>query len=96
MDQPSIELGEITRSDQLRHPFSLSCAECDAGMDVETPEQAVFEGWSSIYEVDVPSWNYLGVCPDCRVTAHPRIVRTIKKRAQIIPNPITRSPQLER
>ena len=97
MDQPSIELGEITRSDQLRHPFSLSCSNCDAGMDIETPEQAVLQGWYGIYEDDGMSWNYLGTCPQCLAqerrdteeTRHRlRAAQRIKKPPRNIPNPI--------
>jgi hypothetical protein len=47
--------------------FSLVCERCDAGMDVETYEQAQNEGWSDIsYEPDLSMANYLGLCPDCR------------------------------
>ena len=48
-------------------PFSLECYGCDAGMDVETPEQAVKLGWKSLCYVPnrgLP-FNYLGDCPDC-------------------------------
>jgi hypothetical protein len=59
----------ITRSDQLRHPFSLTCRDCDAGMDMETPEQALAAGWIEIEDVadeNLMEAYYLGLCPDCR------------------------------
>jgi Fe2+ or Zn2+ uptake regulation protein len=47
--------------------FSLVCERCDAGMEIETHEQAMDEGWADIsYEPDLPSANFLGLCPDCR------------------------------
>jgi len=46
--------------------FSLECDGCDAGMDIETLEQAVLLGWIEIYRDDGPAWNYLGECPDCQ------------------------------
>lgn len=47
--------------------FSLVCQQCDAGMEIETYEQAMDEGWMDIsYEPDLPSANFLGLCPDCR------------------------------
>lgn len=47
--------------------FSLVCALCDAGGDIETLDQALEEGWSDIsYEPDMPMANFLGLCPDCR------------------------------
>lgn len=48
-------------------PFSLVCAECDAGMEIETYEQAVAQGWTDItFEPDYPAANFIGLCPDCR------------------------------
>lgn len=47
-------------------PFSLCCAECDAGMDIETPEQAAACGWRDIQVQDGPSFNFTGICPDCQ------------------------------
>jgi hypothetical protein len=47
--------------------FSLVCERCDAGMDIETYEQAMDEGWTDIsYEPDLSSANFIGLCPDCR------------------------------
>jgi hypothetical protein len=47
--------------------FSLVCERCDAGMEIETHEQAMDEGWTDIsYEPDLPSANFIGLCPDCR------------------------------
>jgi len=57
----------ITSSSQLTRPFTLSCETCDAGMDIDTPEQALAEGWIEIDEdFDGRSWNYLGLCPECQ------------------------------
>lgn len=48
-------------------PFSLVCSECDAGMDIESIDHAVAEGWADIdYAPDLPMANYVGLCPDCR------------------------------
>lgn len=47
--------------------FSLVCERCDAGMEVDTYEQALDEAWTSIsYEPDLSMANFLGLCPDCR------------------------------
>lgn len=46
--------------------FSLECLECDAGMSVESYNQAVAEGWTKIEHDDGPAWNFLGLCPDCK------------------------------
>ena len=49
-------------------PFSLECCGCDAGMEIETPEQAVKLGWKSLCRDDWGdgmAWNYVGECPDC-------------------------------
>lgn len=57
----------IISSAQVTRVFSLCCTGCDAGGDIETPEQAIAQGWSDIDEdFDGRSWNYLGTCPDCR------------------------------
>jgi hypothetical protein len=49
-------------------PFSLACAMCDAGMDVETIFEALSTGWQGIeYTPDLPHANYLGLCPTCAV-----------------------------
>lgn len=48
-------------------PFSIVCAECDAGQEISSYEQALAAGWTSIeYDPDLPQANYIGVCPDCR------------------------------
>ncbi|MEX2170726.1 MAG: hypothetical protein WD851_15525 [Pirellulales bacterium] len=47
--------------------FSLVCERCDAGMEVETYEQALDEAWTNIsYEPELSMANFLGLCPDCR------------------------------
>jgi hypothetical protein len=47
-------------------PFSLVCETCDAGMDIETYEQAVAEGWTEIeYDPGLPQANFVGTCPEC-------------------------------
>jgi hypothetical protein len=48
-------------------PFTLVCQECDAGMDIQSHEHALAEGWTDIdYAPDVPMANYVGLCPDCQ------------------------------
>jgi ribosomal protein L31 len=48
-------------------PFSLVCICCDAGMGIESNQQALAAGWTAIeFAPDLPMANYLGVCPDCR------------------------------
>jgi hypothetical protein len=48
-------------------PFTLVCQECDAGMDIESEEQAVAEGWTDIdYAPHLPMANFIGLCSDCR------------------------------
>jgi hypothetical protein len=50
-------------------PFTLTCSECDAGMEIESHEHAVAEGWTDIdYRPDLPMANYVGLCPVCRET----------------------------
>ncbi len=50
-------------------PFTLVCSECDAGMEIDSHEQAVAEGWTDIdYRPDLPMANYVGLCPTCRET----------------------------
>jgi hypothetical protein len=47
--------------------FSLVCLHCDAGMHIESHDQAVCEGWTDIdYAPELPMANYTGLCPDCR------------------------------
>jgi hypothetical protein len=47
--------------------FSLVCEHCDAGMEIETYEDAMNLGWSEIsYEPDCPMANFIGLCPECR------------------------------
>lgn len=46
--------------------FSLTCAGCDAGEEIHTPEQAVKAGWGNIlHDPDGMSWNYTGKCAEC-------------------------------
>ena len=60
----------ITKLSECRLPFTLCCVSCDAGMEIETPEQAIAEGWTEIEEAeDAPSSNYLGLCPRCQEQA---------------------------
>ena len=62
---------EETLPDDLT--FSLSCVECDAGMEVVCYDQALAEGWTEI--VSDPgglTWTYLGLCPGCRRAARER------------------------
>jgi hypothetical protein len=48
-------------------PFSLVCRDCDTGMEIESYEHAVANGWSEIdYAPDLPMANFAGLCPDCR------------------------------
>lgn len=47
-------------------PFSLQCEECDAGMDVKSRRSATARGWTSIRKDDGISYNFVGLCPDCR------------------------------
>ena len=47
--------------------FSLTCEECDAGMDIVSYDHALSEGWTGIsYDPDGLAWNFVGLCPDCR------------------------------
>ena len=47
--------------------FTLVCCDCDAGEDVESPEQAMLEGWSEIGPAfDLLQANFAGWCPDCK------------------------------
>jgi hypothetical protein len=47
--------------------FSLVCIHCDAGMGVESEDQAVADGWTDIdYAPGLPMANFVGLCPDCR------------------------------
>jgi hypothetical protein len=49
------------------YEFSLVCFDCDAGMHIDSREQALNEGWSDIeFAPDLSNANYLGLCPDCR------------------------------
>lgn len=63
-------IASILRRTALHGPepvFSLVCQQCDAGMDIESEEQAIEEGWSGIEPAfDLPQANYCGLCPDCR------------------------------
>lgn len=47
-------------------PFSLTCSECDAGMEVESYPEAVALGWTDIdYDPDYFFANFIGLCPEC-------------------------------
>jgi hypothetical protein len=47
--------------------FSLTCERCDAGMDIDSYDQALAQGWTGIdYDPDGLAWNFVGLCPDCR------------------------------
>lgn len=47
-------------------PFSLTCTDCDAGMNVGGLVQATADGWQNIqFDPDGMSWNFLGDCSDC-------------------------------
>lgn len=48
--------------------FSLECFNCDAGMDVDSFEQAIILGWEDIQFDDGLAWNYLGLCPECVIS----------------------------
>ncbi len=51
--------------------FSLTCTECDAGMEIETEGQARREGWTKIKPAfDLPMANSCGLCPACRAVAN--------------------------
>jgi len=48
-------------------PFTLSCADCDVGMEIGSYEEALTQGWTSItYTPDLLSVNFVGLCPECR------------------------------
>lgn len=48
-------------------PFSLTCSECDAGMEVTSHSEAIALGWLDIvFAPDLPMANFLGLCPECR------------------------------
>jgi hypothetical protein len=48
-------------------PFSLLCEQRDGGMEIESYEQAVAQGWTYIrLAPDLPSANFLRLCPECR------------------------------
>lgn len=58
---------EITSSDQVTETFSLTCLHCDAGMNIESFDEAIKKGWVDIVEAfDFPEANYMGLCPDCQ------------------------------
>lgn len=47
-------------------PFSLTCAECDAGTEIASFEEAAAAGWTEIdYAPDLPMANFVGLCPQC-------------------------------
>jgi hypothetical protein len=48
-------------------PFSLTCRHCDAGLEIESEEDAIANGWSEIeLALALAEANYCGLCPDCR------------------------------
>ncbi len=48
-------------------PFTLVCLDCDAGLEIESHEQAVAAGWTYIdFAPDLPMANWSGLCPACR------------------------------
>jgi len=48
-------------------PFSLACECCDGGMEIGSFEEAMSAGWTDIcYAPDLPTANFLGLCPECR------------------------------
>jgi hypothetical protein len=47
-------------------PFSLTCEQCDAGMEIGSYEEAVAAGWTDIeYAPDYLMANFVGLCPGC-------------------------------
>ena len=47
-------------------PFSLTCEYCDAGMEIESREEALAAGWTDIEFVrNCPLANFIGTCPGC-------------------------------
>lgn len=55
------------KSTKIDVPFTLTCTECDAGMNIESEPQALAEGWTDIdYAPELPMANYSGLCPDCQ------------------------------
>lgn len=52
-----------TRADDV--PESISCARCDADSPPSLAA-ALQEGWIELCRDDGPSWNYLGICPECQ------------------------------
>lgn len=47
--------------------FSLCCAHCDAGMEIDTLDQAIRNGWTDIaVALDLLQANFVGICPDCK------------------------------
>jgi len=51
------------RSDEI--PESIACAYCDVGSP-NSLAAALQEGWTRLQRDDGPSWNYLGICPQCQ------------------------------
>lgn len=48
-------------------PFSLTCEQCDAGMEIGSYEEAIEQGWTDIvYAPEQLMANFLGLCPECR------------------------------
>ncbi|MCK6483769.1 MAG: hypothetical protein L6R00_06510 [Phycisphaerae bacterium] len=58
---------KITSADQVDLLFSLTCARCDAGIDIDSFDEAVQAGWREIIRDSRGiAWNYIGLCPECR------------------------------
>ncbi len=50
-------------------PETFACVRCDADSP-SSFEEAVRQGWTEIQaDFQGASWNYLGVCPDCKAEA---------------------------
>jgi hypothetical protein len=57
----------MCRQSEHGSPFTLVCAQCDAGDHITSYDQALTEGWTRIeFAPDLPMANYVGICPDCR------------------------------
>ena len=57
----------MCRQSEDGSPFTIVCAQCDAGNHITSYDQALAEGWARIeFAPDLPMANYVGVCPDCR------------------------------
>lgn len=62
-------------ADRLLVPacFSISCCECDVGSHIGSVEQARAEKWTQIvFDPGGYTWNYLGLCLECRKESEAR------------------------